>query len=72
VRHEVGAELPSSVSAHVAVVGQSVRAGTVLLVLECMKTEVPVESPVDGAVTWLRPCAAVVGVGDVVAVVEGP
>jgi len=51
-------------------VGQIVTAGTVVVIMECMKSEIPVETPCDGEVTWLRPCGDTVSVGDVVAIVQ--
>ncbi len=69
-REEVAAPIAGSIWSHVAAVGQRVEVGSVLLVSECMKTEIPVEAPVAGTVTWLRPCGEAVEAGDVVAVLE--
>lgn len=51
--------------------GEAVRAGETLVVLESMKMEMPLESPVDGTVREVR-CAEgqPVSEGDVLAVVE--
>jgi acetyl-CoA carboxylase biotin carboxyl carrier protein len=67
VRHEVKVPIAGSVWSHVAVVGQRVEIGSVLLVCECMKTEIPIDAPVAGTVAWLRPCSETVEAGDVVA-----
>jgi acetyl-CoA carboxylase biotin carboxyl carrier protein len=52
-------------------VGDSVQAGEAIVILESMKMEMPVESPVGGTVKELR-CAEgqAVSEGDVIAVVE--
>lgn len=55
---------------HSASVGQRVLTGTTLLVMECMKTEFPIEAPVDGEVSWLRPCGDTVEADDLVAILE--
>jgi biotin carboxyl carrier protein len=47
-----------------------VEAGALLLILECMKTEIAVEAPAGGTVAWLRSCGENVEADDVVAVVE--
>lgn len=52
-------------------VGQQVFAGSQLMVLECMKMEVPVEAPVDGTVVELAESGRSITEGDVVAVIEG-
>jgi acetyl-CoA carboxylase biotin carboxyl carrier protein len=70
VRNEVKSPIAGSVWSHVSSVDQHVEAGSVLLVCECMKTEIPIESPVAGTVAWLRPCGENVEADDVVAVVE--
>jgi len=51
--------------------GEAVKAGETLLVLESMKMEMPLESPVGGTVTEVR-CAEgqPVPEGDILAVVE--
>jgi len=70
VRHEVRSLIAGSVWSHVASVGQHVEAGALLLILECMKTEIAVEAPAGGTVAWLRSCGENVEADDVVAVVE--
>jgi biotin carboxyl carrier protein len=52
-------------------VGQRVFAGNTILILECMKTEFPVESPVDGEITWLAACGTTLAADDLVAIVDG-
>lgn len=69
-KRSVESPITGSVWTHSVGVGQTVLAGTVLVILESMKMEIPVESPVDGIVTWLRPCGETVNVDDVVANVE--
>lgn len=69
-KHEVRAPVGGSVWTHSVGVGQRVVAGTVLLICEVMKTEFPVESPIDGVVSWLRPCGDQVEADDVVAAVD--
>lgn len=69
-RHEIRAPVGGTVWAHSVGVGQRVLAGTTLLICEVMKCEVPVESPVDGVITWLRPCGDTIEVDDVVAVLD--
>ncbi len=64
---EVRAQVGGSIWSHVASIGQRVDAGAVLLILECMKTEFPIESPVAATVTWLLPCGEAVEADDVVA-----
>jgi acetyl-CoA carboxylase biotin carboxyl carrier protein len=52
-------------------VGDRVKEGDVLVILESMKTEIPVESPHDGTVLELRVLeGGAVGEGDVIAIVE--
>lgn len=70
MRHDVKVPIAGSVWSHVTTVGQRVGRGQICLVTECMKTEIPVEAPVDGTVTWLLPCGTTVEAGDVVAVVD--
>lgn len=55
---------------HSVGVGQHVLAGTTLLVCEVMKTEFPIEAPVNGEVTWLRPCGDTVETDDLVAILD--
>lgn len=70
MRHSVHTVVGGSVWTHSVGVGQRVIAGTTLLICEVMKTDFPIESPVDGTVVWLRPCGETVGQGDVVATVD--
>lgn len=69
-KHEIKAFVGGSVWTHSVGVGQRVLAGTVLIITECMKTEVPIESTVDGVVTWLRPCGDTIEVDDLLATLE--
>lgn len=69
-RHKVTSPITGSVWVHSVGVGQRVAAGTTLLVLESMKMEVPVETTVDGEVTWLAPGGQMLAPGDVVAIVD--
>lgn len=50
---EIKAPMPGSVFKLIAQVGNTVKAGDDILILEAMKMEVPVKSPVDGTVTAL-------------------
>jgi biotin carboxyl carrier protein len=51
--------------------GDAISAGDPIVILESMKMEIPVESPVDGTVTEVRVQeGGVVQEGDVIAVVE--
>jgi acetyl-CoA carboxylase biotin carboxyl carrier protein len=70
VKREVRAPIAGSVWSHVASVGQRVEAGEVLLIGECMKTEIPVEAPVAGTVTWLKACGETIEADDVVATID--
>ncbi len=68
---EVLAEMVANVWRIVVAKGDAVSAGDPLVILESMKMEIPVESPVDGTVTEMRvEEGAVVQEGDVIAVVE--
>ena len=68
---DVHAEMVANVWKVVVARGDPVRAGDPLVILESMKMEIPVESPVDGTVTELRvEEGGVVQEGDVIAVVE--
>lgn len=69
-KHSVKAPVGGSVWTHSVGVGQRVVAGTVLLICEVMKTEFPVETPIAGVVTWLRPCGDQVDADDVVATLD--
>ena len=70
VKHAIKAVIGGSVWSHAASVGQRVGAGSTLLICEVMKCELPIETPVDGTVTWLRACGETVEVDDIVAIVE--
>jgi acetyl-CoA carboxylase biotin carboxyl carrier protein len=70
MRHELRSPVTGSVWMHAVGVGQHVYAGTVVLVIECMKMEVPVETAVDGTVAELVEPGAQVLEGDTVAVIE--
>lgn len=59
-----------SVWTHSVGIGQRVTAGSVLLLLEVMKTEYPIETHVDGTVTWLLACGETVEPGTVVATIS--
>jgi len=70
VRREVRSPIAGSIWSHVAAVGQRVEAGSLLLLCECMKTEIPIEAPVAGTVAWLRPCGETLEADDVVATLD--
>ena len=53
-RHEVESEVQGSVWKVEVAVGDRVAEGDVLIILESMKMEIPVESPVAGTVVELR------------------
>ena len=68
---EVRAEMTANVWQVHVVVGQQVAAGETIAVLESMKMEIPVESPVAGTVSRLHVAPeGQVQEGDVIAVVE--
>jgi acetyl-CoA carboxylase biotin carboxyl carrier protein len=68
---DVVAEMVANVWKVVVAAGDSVGAGDPLVILESMKMEIPVESPVSGTVTELRvEEGGLVQEGDVIAVVE--
>jgi biotin carboxyl carrier protein len=69
-RYSVKAPVGGSVWTHAASVGQRVVAGTTILICEVMKCEYPIETPVDGIVTWLKPCGDTIEAEDVVAELE--
>lgn len=69
-KHSIKAPVGGSVWTHSVGVGQRVIAGTVLIICEVMKTEFPVETPIAGVVTWLRPCGDQVEADDVVATLD--
>jgi biotin carboxyl carrier protein len=69
-KHEVRTPVGGTVCVHSVGVGQRVCAGALLLICEMMKCEFPVEAPVNGEVTWLRPCGETIEVDDVVAILD--
>lgn len=69
-KHEIKTPVGGSVCTHSVGVGQRVFAGTTLLICEVMKCEFPIETPVDGEVTWLRPCGDTIEADDVVATLD--
>lgn len=72
MRHEVESEVQGNVWKVEVAVGDRVAAGDVLIILESMKMEIPVESPVAGIVSELKVAVeAAVEEEEVVAVVEG-
>ena len=71
MRHEVESEVQGNVWKVVVAVGERVAAGDVLIILESMKMEIPVESPVAGVVSELRVTVeAAVDEEEVVAVID--
>lgn len=70
MRCEVRSPIAGSIWAHVVAVGQRVESGATLTIVECMKTEVPVDAPRSGTVTWLKPCGEVVETDDLVATLD--
>jgi biotin carboxyl carrier protein len=65
------AEMVANVWKVVAAEGDTVSEGDTLVILESMKMEIPVESPIAGTVTAMRVQeGGVVQEGDVIAVVE--
>ena len=71
MRHEVESEVQGSVWKIEGAVGERVVAGDVLIILESMKMEIPVESPVAGVVSELRVTVeAAVDEEEVVAVID--
>ncbi len=71
MRHEVESEVQGSVWKVEVAVGERVAAGDVLIILESMKMEIPVESPVAGVVSELRVTVeAAVDEEEVVAVID--
>jgi acetyl-CoA carboxylase biotin carboxyl carrier protein len=71
MRHELRSPVTGSVWSAVVSVGQKIYAGSTVVVLESMKMELPIESPVDGTVLEIKETSTQVVEGDVVAVVEG-
>jgi len=68
--HEVKSPITGTIWMHCAGVGQKIYAGNQVLVLECMKLELPVESPVDGVVQWLGQPGSSINEGDVIAIIH--
>lgn len=69
-KHPVRSPVGGSVWAHSVGVGQQIVEGATLLIVECMKTEFPVESPVAGTVSWLAACGEAIDAETLVAIVE--
>jgi biotin carboxyl carrier protein len=69
-KHSIRSPVGGSVWTHSVGVGQRVVAGTTLLICEVMKTEFPIESPIDGEVEWLAPCGQTLESDDLVAIVS--
>lgn len=69
-KYSIRSPVGGSVWTHSAGVGQRVVAGATILIMECMKTEFPIESPVDGEVTWLKACGETLEADDLVAIVD--
>ncbi len=68
---EVRSEMVANVWKVVAHAGDNVDAGDPLVILESMKMEIPVETPVGGTVSELRVQeGGVVQEGDVIAVID--
>ena len=68
---EVFAEMVANVWKVTVQAGEKVSEGDTLVILESMKMEIPVPSPIDGTVSEVRVReGAVVQEGDVLAVVE--
>ena len=68
---DVVAEMVANVWKVVVAPGDSVQEGDPVVILESMKMEIPVESPVAGTVAEVRVAeGSVVQEGDVIAVVE--
>jgi biotin carboxyl carrier protein len=69
---EVASELVANVLSVDVEVGQQVREGDALVILESMKMEIPVLAPHDGVVAEVRTAAGdVVQDGDVMVVIKG-
>ncbi len=68
---EIRAEMVANVWQVLVEEGEAIAAGAQLLVLESMKMEIPVESPVSGTVTGLHVVPGqVLAEGDLIVVVE--
>jgi biotin carboxyl carrier protein len=69
--HEAKAEIVANVWKLVASPGDQVGAGDVIAVLETMKMEIPVISPVSGSISEVRVTQGqIVQEGDVIAVID--
>lgn len=70
-RVEVESEVQGNVWKVLVAVGDRVREGDVLMILESMKMEIPLESPSSGLVTTLRVTPEqAVAEGEIVAIIE--
>jgi urea carboxylase len=69
-KHSIRAPVAGSLWTHSAGVGQKVFQGNIICILECMKVEIPVETPVDGILEWLAPCGQTLEADDLVAIVN--
>jgi len=69
-KYSVRSPVGGSVWAHSVGVGQQVVEGATLLIVEVMKTEFPIESPVAGVVAWLATCGDAIDADALVAIVE--
>ncbi len=68
---EVKAEMVGTVWKITAAVGDTVEEEDTIMILESMKMEIPIETPVDGTVKEIKVAEGdVVQEGDVVAIVE--
>lgn len=68
-RHEVVATVTGSVWMAVVAAGQKISAGEQVVILECMKMEIPLASEVSGTVESVLENGTVVEEGQVVAVI---
>ncbi len=69
--HEAKAEIVANVWKLIAAPGDDVGAGDVIAVLETMKMEIPVVTPVSGSVSEVRVTEGqIVQEGDVIAVID--
>jgi len=70
VRCEIKSPIAGSVLSHVASAGQRVEVGATVLLVECMKTEITIEAPQAGNVTWILPCGESIEVDTVLATID--
>ena len=71
-RHEIESEVAGTVLRLVAGIGDEVAADDPVLIIECMKMEIPVPAPVAGRVAGFDVAPGdTVAEGQVVAVIEG-